>query len=184
MESTDISAPEGKFEEIKDSTDSSSSSATSMEVDGTESVGTEQPMEGVIESVPAHVLANATPPPRFHPALKETIEAVVRILPQSVWSIIPPHFYVTFWQTSLHEIFVPKARYQAEIVRLRALADALESDRSDMTAAAVARRRKDRDRNMLLIQQLEKEMKHQEDLHNKTMERLRSERPTWFWKGQ
>ncbi|KAJ3196805.1 THO complex subunit 2 [Irineochytrium annulatum] len=114
------------------------------------------------------------------PSLRHIGDVVSKTLPEKVWAVVPPQFYVTFWQLALSDIMVPKSRYASEILKQRSLIESLDNDRSDMQPSAVAKRKKDRDRSHLMIQQLDKEMKTQEENSKRVDERLKLEKDSWF----
>ncbi|KAJ3351783.1 THO complex subunit 2 [Entophlyctis luteolus] len=115
--------------------------------------------------------------PKYHVALEETVSSVIRTLPESVWQIMSTHFYATYWQLSLYDIDFPKARYLAEVARLKSLVDTLNADKSSNGAS---KRKKDKDRHSATIALLEKELAIHEDHHASVFTRLKKECVTWF----
>ena len=83
----------------------------------------------------------------WNPGLLETIQSVARVLPDAVWKLVKPQFYVTFWQLSLYDIFVPTARYKAEISRLKAIVEKMANERD-------IKKKRERDRFSLMIPQV------------------------------
>jgi THO complex subunit 2 len=81
--------------------------------------------------------------------IRDVINDVINILPEGVWKFIHPQFYVTFWQLSQYDIFVPRERYKAEIAKQKAIAEQLSSERDP-------KKKKERDRIILMIQQVGK----------------------------
>jgi THO complex subunit 2 len=113
------------------------------------------------------------------PCLHETILGVYNALPGKVWELISPHFYVTFWQLSLYDIFVPKAQYQIEVSKQKKQIESLESNRgSDIPPS---RRKREKDRCNLMIQLLERELKVQEENAVQVKERLILEKDGWIF---
>ncbi|KAL5032135.1 hypothetical protein BDV3_000726 [Batrachochytrium dendrobatidis] len=115
-----------------------------------------------------------------HPLLAQLATSVSRLLPSYKFSDMSPSFYVTFWQLSLYDIFVPIQRYQAEIARQQQQIALLEADRSDMSSAAVTKRKQEKERKLLLQQKLTKELKTQQDNYDQTRSRLNMEKMEWF----
>jgi hypothetical protein len=120
---------------------------------------------------------------QIHPALRDTVHEVCRTLPDKTWTHFSPEFFVSFWQLSLYDISVPKDRYQAEVSKLKALILALDADRSDMTSSAVLKRRREKERALATILQMQSELDVHEKHHQRVMERLWKEKDSWFKKG-
>lgn len=47
------------------------------------------------------------------------VDTIYSLFPASVFSSLPPSFYVTFWSLSLYDIHVPRQRYEEEIKLLQ-----------------------------------------------------------------
>ncbi|KAJ1564963.1 THO complex subunit 2, partial [Nowakowskiella sp. JEL0078] len=124
----------------------------------------------------------------WNPGLHDTIAEVVPLLPDTVWKCISPEFYVTFWQLSLSDIYVPGPRYRLEVTRQQSLIQQLDleakmgssSDGMVNTAANVNKRRKEKERINIMISLLNREWKEQEENHAGVMERLEKEKMMWF----
>lgn len=111
-----------------------------------------------------------------------SIRSVVSILPSAVWSHISPQFYVTFWQLSLYDIYVPTGTYSAEIAKNKAVITRLEREISGSTNSKEnSKRRKEKDRSLIMIQNLEKELKVQQDNYEAVQKRLLLEKDSWFY---
>ena len=55
----------------------------------------------------------------WHPFSAEMKSVVCENLPPDVWTALSPELYLTFWSLSLYDVFVPKAKYETEIRRLK-----------------------------------------------------------------
>ncbi|KAJ3129193.1 THO complex subunit 2 [Nowakowskiella sp. JEL0407] len=138
----------------------------------------------------------------------KVVEEVIPIIPATVWETISPHFYVTFWQLSLYDIYVPSARYRLEFSRQQKLLQQLEEESRSggvpttqmlmndpvlsnalaanggaglrNTAAAATKRKKEKEKINLMISQLQRELKIQEENHQRVMARLEKEKVEWF----
>ncbi|KAJ3077585.1 THO complex subunit 2, partial [Rhizoclosmatium hyalinum] len=119
----------------------------------------------------------------IHPALLPVVESVQKTLPESVWSILSPHFYVTFWSLTLYDIDFPKQKYLSEITKLKSTIDGLNSDKSNSGGNTPAKRRKDIAKHRETIGLLEKEMSVHETHVKKVLERLQRESAGWFGFG-
>ncbi|KAI9098574.1 transcription factor/nuclear export subunit protein 2-domain-containing protein [Phlyctochytrium arcticum] len=159
-----------------------------MDVDGGATVtengqGEQQPME-VDNSGSESVSPSGNV---WIPGLQPTIQSVAPLLPSTVWSGISSPFYVTFWQLSLYDIFVPKTRYHAEIstqkkhIRTFETEIAqLERERDHASVEEARKKRKDIDRANVAIKTLEAEWRIHEDHHKGVMKRLKRESGAWF----
>ncbi|KAJ1568862.1 THO complex subunit 2, partial [Cladochytrium tenue] len=116
----------------------------------------------------------------WHPALAATIEAVKAVAPASLWAVVAPQFYVTFWQLSLYDVFTPVARYKGEIAKHRGVLDALDADKADPASLAGLRKRRERERAAAMVQQLEREMRAQTDGAARVRRRLQREKDFWL----
>lgn len=120
---------------------------------------------------------------QIHPALRETVHQVCKTFLDDTWKHFSPEFFVTFWQLSLYDISVPTDRYKAEVSKLKTLITTLDSDRSDMTSLAVSKRRREKERALATILQMQSELDIHEKHHQRVMERLRKEKNAWFENG-
>ncbi|KAI8848005.1 transcription factor/nuclear export subunit protein 2-domain-containing protein [Chytridium lagenaria] len=111
--------------------------------------------------------------------LEGLIGSIDSILPEKVWTVLPQSFYLVFWQLSLYDIYIPRSRYQSEILKQRSLMDAMDAERPE-PGVSQAKKKKDRDRCLTMMQQLEKELKTQEESCRMTHERLAEEKSAWF----
>ncbi|KAI9003416.1 transcription factor/nuclear export subunit protein 2-domain-containing protein [Hyaloraphidium curvatum] len=118
----------------------------------------------------------------WHPGLLEIIRRVERILPQPTWKGISPNFYVTFWQLSLYDIHVPKARYQSQIDTERQKMKELDptDQKSFKSDKAGQEKRRMYERSATLVKTLEQELREQQENHKKVLARLQREKDHWF----
>ncbi|KAF9978216.1 THO complex subunit 2, partial [Mortierella antarctica] len=122
--------------------------------------------------------ANAAPV--WLPSLEPIAEEVTNILPPRALRGLKPHFFVTFWQLTLYDIFVPVDQYKAEIAKLKHTAHVMDSDRTAYSSSVQAKRGRDRDRLLHAATRLDKEMENQLANHKRVMERLHRESQHWF----
>ena len=116
----------------------------------------------------------------WHPVLEEVIDAVRPILPDEVWATLSRSFYVTFWQLSLREVKPPMQSYRDEGSRLSKKIEAIDKDRSNMSAQSVQQKNKDKNAIMELQLRLSKEGIECLSFHQHTHRRLQHEKEHWF----
>ena len=116
------------------------------------------------------------------PALLPVIEDLRELLPVSLVNCIPIPFYLTFWQLSLYDIYVPRGRYIDEIrIQQEAKSRALvESNRPDIDSAGRKRALQDASRASLTIDMLRNELNTHSQTYNAVRKRLDRERKYWF----
>ena len=120
----------------------------------------------------------------FEPPTIQTIKTeILDLLPAETWININVDFFVTFWQLSLYDISVPKSRYQSEIEKQVAIISKLEANRLEMSTAAVAKRKRDKECASALINSFEEELKSQESNYKKVLQRIDAEKDKWFKNG-
>ena len=93
---------------------------------------------------------------------KELLETVRGMLPEETWADISPELYLAFWSLTLYDLYVPRARYEAEVDKCRAALDVLDNQRDSGTRDEQAKRKKEKDRLKDLIDKLQKELDAQE----------------------
>lgn len=113
-------------------------------------------------------------------SLEPIAEEAKGILPTRAWRGLSPQFYVTFWQLSLYDIFVPVDQYKAEIAKLKQAVVNMDNDRAHYGPTAQAKRGRDRERLLISAARLDLEMKNQLTNHKHVMERLKRESQHWF----
>lgn len=135
-----------------------------------------------VESKTSQKSKKEAPKDIWHPGLTEAIQRCEKILPSSSWKFITPAFYITFWQLSLYDIYVPRARYQAQIDGERAKLKELDpTDSRNFPQTKVGQERKRvYERTLALIKNLETELREQQDNHKKVLARLEKEKDHWF----
>ncbi|KAG0214662.1 THO complex subunit 2 [Mortierella sp. GBA30] len=114
------------------------------------------------------------------PSLESITQEVVGILPPHTWRGLRPQFYVTFWQLTLSDIFVPVDQYKAEIAKMQRAVKVIENDQSKQSSKELKDRKEDRERLLKTILKLDMEMKQQLSNHKRVMDRLQVERQHWF----
>ncbi|KAF9903789.1 THO complex subunit 2 [Linnemannia zychae] len=142
-----------------------------MEIDG-------QPTHAGDSSINADAPESAAEP--WLKSLESIAEEAKEILPTRAWRGLSPQFYVTFWQLSLYDIFVPVDQYKAEIAKLKHTVVSMDNDRAHYGPTAQAKRGRDRERLLISAARLDMEMKNQLANHKHVMERLKRESQYWF----
>ncbi|KAJ3117372.1 THO complex subunit 2 [Phlyctochytrium bullatum] len=84
-------------------------------------------------------------------------EAVDTIVPSKVSTVVPRNLYILFWGLSLYDIHVPLNSYKVEIAKQKGILQNLDLDRNEGNIVSTSKRKKDKDRCVALIQQLERE---------------------------
>ncbi len=123
------------------------------------------------------VLPNAS---IWHPALEPFFEEVRSMHQHHTWNYITPHFFLTFWQLSLCDIYVPIERYQKESQKLKQTILEKDADRSDLTSAGIRKKRAEKEKLTNILDQLQIELKSQVLSYERTKRRLAIEKDHWF----
>jgi THO complex subunit 2 len=116
----------------------------------------------------------------WNPVLEKIMEEVRPVLPEEVWTKISVNFYVTFWQLSIYDIFVPMEAYQAATTNLNNAIRDLDRDHSDPTVSGIARKRERRDNMVATHSRLSAELKLHIRDHNLIRKRLVAEKDHYF----
>lgn len=112
--------------------------------------------------------------------LAPLMAAVKHALPEPIWSLFSPDFYVIFWQLALSDIHLPMDSYTSENSRLtREISDTIK-DRTDMTRKGVDERDKKRKGLEAVKDELMKESKQQLMNYERVRARLNKEKQNWF----
>ncbi|BBM99302.1 THO complex subunit 2 [Marchantia polymorpha subsp. ruderalis] len=109
----------------------------------------------------------------------DLLQTVQTILPQKAWQSLSPELYATFWGLTLHDLYVPKKRYETEMAKQRAALKILEEN-SDSSHAAVAKRKKDKEKIQEILDRLSAEMQKQEQNVTTVHQRLVREKDSWL----
>ncbi|KAG0037679.1 THO complex subunit 2 [Podila clonocystis] len=119
-------------------------------------------------------------------SLKPITQEVFLVLPPAAWAGMTTEFYITFWQLSLGDIFVPEAQYRLKIQEQKAaMAAAMDQDRRNNSVEDQLERVADRhplkqDRLDHATGRLKAEMEAQATNKMFVMERLEREKEHWF----
>ncbi|OSX60384.1 hypothetical protein POSPLADRAFT_1058548 [Postia placenta MAD-698-R-SB12] len=150
---------------------------------------TDTPMaDASLESSDSRVSVGPAPTENpWLPELYALFDDVKRIAPGNAAEVIGPGFYVSFWQLSTYDLTPPGARYEEELVTLRALAQqedyqANVSERSmDRTKRQNGIQHRDRrSRYTAFVDMLGREYKEQTIARAFTIKRLAREKQHWF----
>ena len=93
---------------------------------------------------------------------RELLDTVRGMLPEETWADISPELYLAFWSLTLYDLYVPRARYEAEVDKCRAALSVLDNQRETGTRDEQAKRKKEKERLKDLIDKLQKELDAQE----------------------
>jgi len=129
-------------------------------------------------STPAPAATGSEEP--WHPALKPLMDRLRAVVRDDFEATMPLSFYVTFWQLSLDDMLVPTSGYEEEIKRQKSRIDAINADRSDLTATGVKKKDQEKKKILELIDRLRAEMKAQVTTYTLVRGRLQKERLYWF----
>ncbi|KAG0265306.1 THO complex subunit 2 [Mortierella polycephala] len=114
------------------------------------------------------------------PSLAPIAQEIQAILPPRAWRGMKPQFYVTFWQLTLYDIFVPVDQYNAEIDKLKRAVTVMDNDRTNYTLSMQAKRNRDRERLFQAAARLGMERDNQLANHQRIMDQLHREKHHWF----
>lgn len=116
----------------------------------------------------------------WHPVLDDLMGKMKTVLPQDTCNVIGVPFYMTFWQLSLYDIYVPQKSYEDELERLKKRVIGISNDRSDISMAGT--QRKDREKKQVneLHDRLLDENKRHLKAYGQTRSRLQKEKLRWF----
>lgn len=104
-------------------------------------------------------------------------------------------FYIAFWSLSLYDLYVPRARYEEEIVKAKDAMQVLEDNQdvvcclacrdlriksSILFLKASSKKKKEQERSQALIEKLQEERRRQEDNHQLVLSWIRQEKESWF----
>lgn len=101
------------------------------------------------------------------------------MLPPKAWNSLSPELYTTFWGLTLHDLYVPQTRYEAEIAKQRSALKALEEN-SDNSNSAIARRKKEKEKIQEILDRLKSELSKQEQHVASVHARLLQEKDSWL----
>lgn len=139
---------------------------------------TKQEGSTLTTSTPTPVPTVADTP--WHPTLKEVMLQLKPALPEDFEEKLSLSFYVSFWQLSLYDIFVPTSLYEEEQKRQKDRIQEINRDRSDISAAGNARKSRLRDACNAITDKLTAEMKTHVSTYQATRNRLKKESSEWF----
>ncbi|KAF9045967.1 hypothetical protein BDZ89DRAFT_1155277 [Hymenopellis radicata] len=139
-----------------------------------------------VDTTPAPV---ATPKSPWLPELESLFEELKRVIPEKVYNVIGPGFYLTFWQLSSYDLMPPSALYDevvngmykavAELDREIQLAEE-HKDKNYRLRASLPGTRARRSRLHQFIRTLNAEYKDQTTSRASTIKRLAQEKTHWF----
>jgi len=104
---------------------------------------------------------------------------IKNLLPSKSWNSLSPELYTTFWGLTHLDVYVPRKRYEAEIAKQRLTFKALEEN-SDNSHAAIAKRKKDKEKIQEVLDRLTSEYQKQEANVTAVHQRLVREKDSWL----
>ncbi|KAF3482491.1 THO complex protein subunit 2 [Arthroderma uncinatum] len=116
----------------------------------------------------------------FNAVVEELMEKMKASAPESLWEVVGLPFYVTFWQLSLYDIYVPQKSYEDETERLKKRVIAISHDRMDMSSAGAQRKEREKRQINELHDQILDENKRHIKAYGQTRARLQKEKSQWF----
>lgn len=117
----------------------------------------------------------------WHPVLKEIMDQSRNAIGAENLETIGEMFYMTFWQLSHGDLYVPQESYKAEETRISQKLKAISADRSDQTLAGSRKRTADRESCEALKMALSSELKEQVSSYGRfTRVRIAREKEHWF----
>ncbi|CAF1264050.1 unnamed protein product [Adineta ricciae] len=94
---------------------------------------------------------------------------------QRTWDEMTPQFYLTFWSLSLSDLQVPEPTYIRCIQALE-----LEKTKIDERELTTGKKRKEKEKNQIIINKLHEELAVQKKHKERVRARLEKERDNWF----
>lgn len=104
------------------------------------------------------------------------VQAVKPVLHSRFWDDLSPRFFVTFWTLSMYDLEVPKQSYERETEKLKLQISQTE-DNKDLN---LSKRKKDIERNRLLLEKLLEEELKQGQHVSRVRNTLEQEKDQWF----
>ncbi|GMP92964.1 hypothetical protein CsSME_00042993 [Camellia sinensis var. sinensis] len=109
----------------------------------------------------------------------DLLDTVRTMLPSKAWNSLSPDLYATFWGLTLYDLYVPRNRYESEIVKQHAALKALE-ELSDNSSSAITKRKKDKERIQESLDRLTSELQKHEENVASVRRRLACEKDKWL----
>ncbi|XP_008787914.2 THO complex subunit 2-like isoform X2 [Phoenix dactylifera] len=109
----------------------------------------------------------------------DLLDTVRSMLPLKAWNSLSPDLYATFWGLTLYDLYVPRQRYESEIMKQHAAIKALE-ELSDTSNIAITKRKKDKERIQELLDRLTCEFQKHEQHVASVHQRLSREKDKWL----
>lgn len=173
--------PDVEMAEAAQSNEENATDGESMAVEPTnsnpEEPATDQQETPSDSATPAKTSAEVVP---WHPVLEELMETMKSTMPNALWDTVGLPFYTTFWQLSLHDIYVPQKSYEDELERQKKRVIAISNDRSDVSSAGAQRKEREKKTVNDLHDRILDENKSHLRSYGQTRSRLQKEREHWF----
>ncbi|XP_074309319.1 THO complex subunit 2 isoform X2 [Silene latifolia] len=114
-----------------------------------------------------------------HGRWSDLLNTIRTMLPSKAWNSLSPDLYATFWGLTLYDLYVPRNRYESEIVKQHAALHALD-ELSDNSSSAIAKRKKEKERIQETLDRLTSELQKHEDHVASVRRRLAREKDNWL----
>ena len=181
---TDLASPEPKDTEMKDATlmaDSGDTVSLSLETQAPKSDSQDVAIQDAgNEPLESGTTKSEAIPQPWHPVLKEIMDGLEFALPNSIWDSISPAFFVTFWQCSLRDMYLPLQSYESEIKQIGKRITGINADRSDLSILGSQRKEKEKKTLNDLQDRLQQESRQRLQDYSAVRKRLQKEKDQWF----
>lgn len=154
------SAPESKQQDADASNDTETVEATGA-IENSEATG-----KSAIPIIP------------LNPVMQSLVDKMRSTVSPDFENSLSLHFYVRFWELSLHDLYVPK--YDLETKRIQSRIQNITSDRRDVSVDAVRKRDAEKKKLVQLQEDLTKEMKSHVQSYSTLRNRLNKEKDQWL----
>ncbi|EFR00616.1 THO complex protein subunit 2 [Nannizzia gypsea CBS 118893] len=177
-----VKSPNGDVEmgEDKEGAESAAEQGEEMAVDGqvpSDEAKTSSESTSPDPINPEKPASSASP---FNSVVQELMDQMKTSVTESLWEVVGLPFYITFWQLSLYDIYVPQKSYEDETERLKKRVIAISHDRSDMSSAGAQRKEREKRQINELHDQILDENKRHIRAYGQTRARLQKEKGQWF----
>ncbi|EGD92493.1 THO complex component Rlr1 [Trichophyton tonsurans CBS 112818] len=169
-----------EMSEDKDASEPVAEHGDAMAVDGQASFDEGKTPQESTSTDPINSEKASSPVSPFNPVVQELMDQMKSSASESFWDVVGLPFYITFWQLSLYDIYVPQKSYEDETERLKKRVIAISHDRSDMSSAGVQRKEREKRQINELHDQILDENKRHIRAYGQTRARLQKEKGQWF----
>lgn len=136
--------------------------------------------DAAVDTIPNDQQVKLAPEFPWNSVLRTLKDGLDDVMPSETWEIVGRPFYITFWQLSLYDIYIPQKAYEDEIDRQKKAIQRINNDRSDLSMAGVARKDAQKKKITELQDRLLAENKSHLKAYGQTRSRLQAEKDGWF----